>query len=56
MKQFNVWIYDSESGCEQPMQCEAKSESDARRIGNKYIRLWKLVNGIVTKVEEAVGC
>lgn len=38
MKQFNVWIYDSESGCEQPMKCEAKNEADACIKGNEYIR------------------
>lgn len=51
MKQFNVWIYDSESGCEQSMKCETKNEADACRKGNDYIRAWRLVNGAVTKVE-----
>jgi hypothetical protein len=54
MKRFNVWIYDSESGCEQPMQCEAMNEEEVRRKGNNYIRMWGLANGIVTKVEVAV--
>lgn len=55
MKKFKVWIYDNESGCEQPMKCEAKNEADARRKGNDYIRAWGLVNGAITKVE-VVGC
>lgn len=54
MKKFNVWIYDSESGCEQPMKCEAKNEADARIKENDYIRAWGLVNGAVTKVEVAM--
>lgn len=54
MRKFNVWIYDSESGCEQPMQCEARNEAEARRKGNEYIRVWSLVNGTVTKVEVAL--
>lgn len=54
MKQFKVWIYDSESGCEQPMICRARNESDARRKGNKYIRMWRLRDGSVTRVEVAV--
>lgn len=56
MKQFKVWIYDSESGCEQPMICRARNESDARRKGNKYIRMWRLRDGSVTRVEVAVCC
>lgn len=54
MKRFNVWIYDSESGCEQPMQCETMNKEEVRRKGNNYIRMWGLANGIVTKVEVAV--
>ena len=54
MKKFKVWIYDSESGCEQPMICQARNEADARRKGNKYIRMWRLRDGSVTRVEVAV--
>ncbi len=54
MKTFEVWIYDSESGCDQPMKCGAKNEAEARRIGNEYIRRWSLMGGTITKIREAV--
>ena len=52
MKKYNVYIYDSESGCNQPILVECKSKTEARAIGNKYIRLWRLVNGTVKSIEE----
>lgn len=52
MKKYNVYIYDSESDCNQPILVECKSKKEARAIGNKYIRLWRLVDGVVTSIEE----
>lgn len=52
MKKYNVYIYDSESGCNQPVLVECKSKKEARAMGNKYIRLWRLVDGAVTSIEE----
>ena len=46
MKKYNVYIYDSESGCNQPILVECKSKTEARAIGNKYIRLWRLVKAL----------
>lgn len=54
MRAYEVWIYDSESGCDQPMRCKARNKTEARRMGREYIRRWKLVGGTVTKVREAV--
>lgn len=40
MKEYEVWIYDDESGCNQPMKCKARSVAEARRAGNEYISSW----------------
>ena len=52
MKKYSVYIYDSESGCSQPILVECRSQTEARAMGNKYIKLWRLVNGSVTSIEE----
>lgn len=52
MKKFEVWIYDSESGCNQPMKCEARSEAEARKKGGEYINAWGLVGAEITEVKE----
>lgn len=52
MKKYEVWIYDEESGCNQPMKCEAKSISEARRIGKRYIEQWRLVGASITEIKE----
>lgn len=52
MKKYNVYIYDSESGCNQPVIVECSSKAEARKMGNKYIKLWRLVNGSVMSIEE----
>lgn len=52
MKKYNVYIYDSESGCNQPVLVECKSKTEARAMGNKYIRLWRLVNGSFKSIDE----
>lgn len=49
---YKVWIYDDESGCEQPIRCKATGEAHARSIGNRYIQMWNLVGGMITKVEK----
>ena len=54
MKQWNVWIYDSESGCDQPMKTEAKTEAEARRLGEQYIRRWNLQNASITRIEKVM--
>ena len=52
-KVYKVWIYDKESGCNQPMTCTASSVQEARAAGNKYINAWNLLGASVTKVELA---
>lgn len=52
MKEYEVWIYDSESGCTQPMKCRANSLAEAKRKGYEYIRIWDLRGGEVINVEE----
>ena len=52
MKKYSVYIYDSESGCSQPVIVECSSKAEARKMGNKYIKLWRLVNGTVKSIEE----
>lgn len=51
-KKYEVWIYDSESRCTQPIICEARSEAEAGRIGHDYIRKWGLIDGRITEVKE----
>ena len=55
MKEYEVWIYDDESGCNQPMKCKARSVAEARRAGNEYISSWGLVGGMITEIREALG-
>ena len=50
MKEYEVWIYDDESGCNQPMKCKARSVAEARRAGNEYISSWGLVGGMITEI------
>lgn len=52
MKKYSVYIYDRESGCSQPVIVECSSKTEAREMGNKYIKLWRLVNGSVRSIEE----
>ena len=52
MKKYSVYIYDSESGCSQPVIVECSSKTEAREMGNKYIKLWRLVDGSVRSIEE----
>lgn len=52
MKKYQVFIYDDESGCDSPAIFEARSESEARSKGNKYIKAWHLVGGVITAVKE----
>ncbi len=52
MKKYSVYIYDSESGCSQPVIVECSSKTEARKMGNKYIKLWRLVNGSIRSIEE----
>lgn len=52
MKNYEVWIYDSESGCNQPIKCQAKNQAEARTIGNQYISKWGLVGGTITEIKE----
>lgn len=52
MKTFEVWIFDKESGCNQPMKCKARNAADARKIGNEYIWKWNLIGGEITDVRE----
>lgn len=50
-KTFAVYIYDSESGLEQPMRCHARSYQEARHLGIEYIRSWNLQGAYITKIE-----
>lgn len=52
MKKYEVWIYDEESGCNQAMKCEARNISEARRVGNRYIKQWCLVGASITEIKE----
>lgn len=52
MKKYGVWIFDEESGCNQPVICKARNEAEARRIGKKYIASWGLIGGTITEVRE----
>ena len=51
-KQFDVWIYDAESGCNQPARFKAKKESTARAMAIQYIKAWGLVGAEITNVKE----
>lgn len=49
---YDVYIYDSESGTNQPMRCEADSLHEAKEIGNAYIQQWNLQDAEITDVVE----
>ena len=36
---WRIYIYDRESGCEQPITMQNGTEDDARTLGNRYIRV-----------------
>ena len=55
MKEFEVFIYDEESGCCQPIRCKARTSAEAGSIGNNYIAAWNLVGGVVTDIREVVS-
>lgn len=48
---WRVFIFDEESGCEQPVTVQNGTEADARRLGNQYIRAWNLKGACITKIE-----
>ena len=52
MRMWNVWIYDSESGCDQPIKVKANTLVEAKAAGNKYIKMWTLKDAYITKIEE----
>lgn len=54
-KQFDVWIFDTESGCDQPARFKAKSEHTARAMARQYIKAWGLKGAEITKIEEIEG-
>ena len=49
---WKVYIYDKESGCEQPITVQGGSKADATRLGNKYMRDWNLKGACITKIEK----
>lgn len=51
---WRVYIYDSESGCEQPITIQGGTKADAKRLGNQYIRAWKLIGASITRIEQEV--
>ena len=55
MKEFEVFIYDEESGCCQPIRCKARTSAEAGSFGNNYIAAWNLVGGVVTNIREVVS-
>ncbi len=52
MKRFKVWIYDEESGCNQPIVCEADSVAGAKACGQWYIKTRGLVGAEITDIAE----
>lgn len=48
---WRVFIFDEESGCEQPVTVQNGTEADARRLGNQYIRAWNLKGACITRIE-----
>lgn len=48
---FEVWIYDEESGRDEPMRCYARNAAEAKKLGRDYIRAWRLKGAKITKVE-----
>ena len=55
MKKWKVYIYDSESGCSQPITVAADTKTQARKMGLHYIRSWRLVDGKIEDIEEVKG-
>lgn len=51
---WKVYIFDEESGCEQPITIQDGTEADARRLGNRYIRAWNLKGAYITRIEREV--
>lgn len=51
-KQFDVYIYDEESGLCQPARFKTGGVSAARQKGENYIRQWNLIGAKITKIEE----
>ena len=54
MKQYEVFIYDQESGCCQSIKCEARTSIDAGDIGDSYIKKWNLTGGMITDIREVI--
>ena len=50
-KRYKVWIHDYESGCEQPIECIARSEQEAKAAGKRYIKIWGLRGASITKIK-----
>ena len=47
---WRVFIYDQESGCEQPITIQGGTKADAKRLGNQYIRVWNLKGAHITRI------
>ena len=52
MARYEVWIFDEESGCEQPMTVDAQNNSQAKMMGNQYIKAWNLRGASITKIKK----
>lgn len=48
---WRVFIYDQESCGEQPITIQGGTYADAERLGNQYIRAWKLQGASITRIE-----
>ena len=48
---FDVYIYDRESGTNSPMRCQAKNTAEVKKIADKYINRWNLVDAEITDVQ-----
>lgn len=51
-RQFDVWIFDTESGFSQPARFKAERESTARAMARQYIKAFGLKGAEITKIEE----
>ena len=51
---WRIYIYDRESGSEQPITMQNGTEDDARTLGNRYIRVWNLKGAFITRIEPEV--
>lgn len=56
MKQWKVYISDSESGCCQPITVAANTRAEAKRMGNHYIKSWRLQDGKIEDIQEDGKC